>query len=349
MACKTAASTISFRPDTLTHLNTPLSFIPFFQDNPVGIWASIISMLCFGLADSLWKLPTQIFGAAKTILFRNLIVFFLVLANFLLSEKKAYIPADFLFATLGISILSYLGLYSFARATQSGLTSVVVPVSAASALFTLVLHIIVLDHAQVNTMTAIGLVVTILGLLMLKVNWKSGRFSLAVLKDGGYRYALLAALFWGLSFGYSWFAVTFVGPPLFTLIQEFTILVLAAGHTLVIYLIRRNEKPAELFVNPSSPAPSVELPSPQPWSTSIRFTGIYIILAAVFGFVGTKYNTIALDKASINTVTGLVVLAPVISVFFGRYFYGDRLSAQQKWAVFLVIAGVFVISYFRYY
>lgn len=304
-------------------------------------------MLCFGLADSLWKLPSQIFGAAKTILFRNLLVFFFVLANFLLSEKKAYIPSDFLLATLGISILSYLGLYSFARATQAGLTSVVVPVSAASALFTLVLHIIVLDHAQINSLTAVGLGVTVLGLLMLKINWKSGKLSLAVLNDGGYRYALLAALFWGLSFGYSWFAVTFVGPPLFTFIQESTILGLAALHTLVLFLIRRNEKSSP---NESSDIPSsAGLSSPKPWSGSIRFTGVYIVLIAVFGFLGTKYNTIALDKASINTVTGLVVLAPAISVLFGRYFYGERLSFQQKWAVFLVIIGVFIISYFRYY
>lgn len=306
-------------------------------------------MLCFGLADSLWKLPTQIFGAAKTLLFRNLLVFFLVLVNFLLSDKKAYIPTDFLFATLGISILSYLGLYAFARATQAGLTSVVVPVSAANALFTLVLHIIVLDHAQVNTPTAIGLVVTVLGLLMLKINWQSGKLSLAVLNDGGYRYALLAALFWGLSFGYSWFAVTFVGPPLFTLIQETTILVLAALHTLVIFLVRRNDKAPVSPLESADQPKQIELPSPKPWSAPIRFTGIYIVLIAVFGFLGTKYNTIALDKASINTVTGLVVLAPVISVFFGRYFYGERLSGQQKWAIFLVIAGVFAISYFRYY
>lgn len=306
-------------------------------------------MLCFGLADSLWKLPTQIFGAAKTLLYRNLLVFFFVLINFLLSEKKAYIPTDFLFATLGISILSYLGIYAFARATQAGLTSVVVPVSAANALFTLVLHIVVLDHAQVNTLTAIGLVVTVIGLLMLKINWQSGKLSLAVLNDGGYRYALLAAIFWGLSFGYSWFAVTFVGPPLFTLIQESTILVLAALHTLVIYLVKKNEKAPELAMETHEHAKANDLPSPKPWKGPIRFTGVYIVLIAVFGFLGTKYNTIALDKASINTVTGLVVLAPVISVFFGRYFYGERLSGQQKWAVFLVIAGVFAISYFRYY
>jgi drug/metabolite transporter (DMT)-like permease len=56
-----------------------------------------------------------------------------------------------------------------------------------------------------------------------------------------------------------------------------------------------------------------------------------------------------LDKASINTVTGIVVIAPVISVFFGQLYYGERLSLQQKIAIFFIIAGVFVISYFRYY
>jgi uncharacterized membrane protein len=332
-------------------LDSLLSFIPFFQDNPTGILASVISMICFGFADSLWRVPTQVFGAARTIFFRNIFVVAIVLVYFILGPKRSSISDEALYGTIGISMLSYLGLYFFARATQVGLTSVVVPVSSANTLFTLLLHIIILDDSQINRLAGSGVAMTLVGLFLLKVNWKKGRLSLAVIGDSGFRFALLAALFWGLAFGYSWFAVTFVGPPLFSLIQEALILVFAGIHA---FIIQSRQSGRNLFQSnwglferkpqdPNTGSPS--------WGFTRQWKqqSFVIVLIAVLGAIGTIFNTIALDKASINTVTGLVVMAPVISVFFGHLYYGERLSNQQKGAVFLIMAGVFVISYFRFY
>lgn len=306
-------------------------------------------MLCLGLADSFWKIPAQALGAARTIFFRSFFVLLVVVPYFLFSEKKSYLSPDAVLATLGISVLSYLGLYFFARATRSGLTSVVVPVTASSALFTLLLHIITLDNATMNAAAATALAITMAGLGLLKFNWRGGRLHLAVLKEGGLRFALLAAVFLGISLGYAWFAVTFVGPPLFSLIQESVILLLAGLHSFCYNCY--NSRSENHFLNRMGIFEPCEPESRFPWMFSLQLKQnlFYLALIGVLGSLGSVFRTIALDKASINTVTGIVVMAPVISVFFGRLYYGERLSTQQLLAVFLIIAGVYGISYFRYY
>jgi uncharacterized membrane protein len=317
-------------------------------------------MVCIGFADSLWKGPTQVFGAARTILFRNFFALLVVVPYYLFTERRSFISTDAVLATFGISVLSYLGLYFFAKSTKAGLTSVVVPVSSTNTLFTLLLHIIILDNALINGIAGFGIGLTVLGLIMLKVNWRNGKFDLVLLKESGFRYAILAALFWGVSFGYSWFAVTFVGPALFSLIQEGIILVLAAGHSLVLMYIHsssenRFKRQLGLFEDEheldSYPQDQPSTATGSKWRLSRQWKQYSVVLCLIgfLGAVGSLFNTIALDKASINTVTGIVVIAPVISVFFGQLYYGEQLSLQQKIAIFFIIAGVFVISYFRYY
>ncbi|HPI10071.1 MAG TPA: DMT family transporter [Catalimonadaceae bacterium] len=338
-----------------------LLYIPFFQDNSAGILASVISMICFGFADSLWRGPTQVFGAARTILFRNFFVLLVVLPYYLFTDRRSFISTDAVLATFGISILSYLGLYFFAKATKEGLTSVVVPVSSTNTLFTLLLHIIILDNALINGIAGFGIGLTVLGLIMLKVNWRNGKLDLVLLKESGFRYALLAALFWGVSFGYSWFAVTFVGPALFSLIQEGIILVLAAGHSLILLYMHsssENRFKRQLGIFEDEHEDETHLPKDDTtatpgskWKLSRQWKQYSFVIGLIgfLGAIGSLFNTIALDKASINTVTGIVVIAPVISIFFGQLYYGERLSLQQKIAIFFIISGVFVISYFRYY
>lgn len=281
-------------------------------------------MICFGFADSLWKIPSQNIGAARTIFFRNVFVLLLVLPYYFLSDNRHYIAPNAVYAAIGIGVFAYFGLYFFSKATISGLTSVVIPVSGTNTLITLLLSIFTLE-AEINWISGIGICATLFGLTMLKLNWRSGKIEFVLLKDNGLRFAFLAALFWGISFAYSYYAVTFTGPALFTLILETCILIMSGLHILV----------ADRTFRFSTPNLRQSLP-----------------LIAAIGFLGGSgsiFNTIALDKASINSVTGIVALAPIISVVFGQVIYGENLTRQQKIAVFLIIAGIFTISYFRYF
>jgi drug/metabolite transporter (DMT)-like permease len=328
-------------------LATLFSFISLFQDNSTGLIASAISMICYGFADSLWKIPTQVFGAARSVFLRNIFVVAIVLPYYLISERRSYIAEQAVWATVGIAFLGYIGIYFFARATKNGLTSVVVPVSSTNTLVTLILSIISFDSGF-NWISVLGIFIALTGLAMLKINWKNGEFQTVIFKSGGMQYALLAALFWGFSYAYSYYAVTFTGPALFTLMLECIILVLAGLHSVGIQLLNRNstndfKKEMGVIQRFSNTGGKFK------FSNQWKQNWMLIAMIGVFGATGTIFNSIALDKASINTVTGIVVIAPVISVIFGQVYYGEVLTRQQKWAIFLLIGGVFLISYFRYY
>ena len=207
---------------------------------------------------------------------------------------------------------------------MTGLTSVVIPVTGTNTLITLLVSIFTLE-AEINWVSAVGITATLFGLAMLRFNWRGGKIELVLLKDNGLRFAFLAALFWGISFAYSYYAVTFTGPALFTLIIESCILIVSGLHLLIVQK-------------------KISFTSP-----NLRQSMPIIGLIGFLGGAGSIFNTIALDQASINTVTGIVALAPIISVIFGQAIYGENLTKQQKIAVFLIISGIFTISYFRYF
>jgi drug/metabolite transporter (DMT)-like permease len=195
---------------------------------------------------------------------------------------------------------------------------------------------------------------------MLKVNLKDGKLEFVILKESGLRFAMLAALFWGFSFGYSYYAVTFTGPALFAVLLEGIILVLAGIHILTLQFFFRTStnqfrKNMGIFEDKAAPSLKAENGIETKEKGGLRFTRqwqqnwMVIMLIGVLGAIGTIFNTIALDKASINTVTGIVAVAPIISVIFGQAYYGEILTRQQKFAVLFIIAGIFIISYFRYY
>lgn len=318
-----------------------------FQDNFFGILGALISMLCFGLADSLWKIPVQAFGALRSVLFRNVFVVLFVLPYFLWGYQEAFVPLQAVLATFLISLFSYLGLYFFAKSIKNGLTSVMVPVTGLNTLVTLLISIFSHDPG-VNWIVGGGVLFAFSGLFLLNINLKDGRFRLVFQHDKGLKYALACALCWGISFAYSYFAVAFTGPVLFTILQEVTILCLALIHFLIAQLfLLRTENPYAKGLNVFD----ISLQAPQRFgfSPAWRQNWLIYVLIGILGGVGAIFNVSALDKASINTVTGLVCMAPVISVLFGQLYYGEKLTGQQKSAVFLIICGVFLISYFRYY
>lgn len=304
-------------------------------------------MVCFGFADSLWKIPVYAFGAARSVLYRNVFVIITVLPYFLLSEQKSYISIQAVWVTLGIGIIGYLGIFFFAKAVKYGMTSVVVPVSSLNTLVTLLISIFTFD-AELNLIVISGVIVALVGLFLLKMNLVNGRFQFVFINESGIWYGLLAAICWGIGFAYSYYAVTFTGPALFTILQEITILVLALLHVLILQLfLRKSENPFKRGFGLFDPQKKVNGKAviSQAWKQN----WLIYLLIGLFGGVGSIFNVRALDQASINTVSGLVVMAPIISVMFGQLYYGEKLTRQQKLAVFFIISGVFVVSYFRYY
>lgn len=302
-----------------------MDFIKLFSDNTSGIIAAVLSMLFFGIADSFWKIPVRTLGPAKTIFFRNLLVVVLVGIFFIGGNTKNYFNSDAIKATLILSAISYLGLFFFAKAQGTGKISIVVPISNTNTLIPLLLSVVILEKT-LNNIAIAGLIITILGLFLIKVQiFEQGTIVWKVIWETGTRFALLAALFWGLSYGFAYVAVAFTGVALFSIMLESIILLLSLGHTLM----------------------SGESLGFSDEEFKLNFK--YIIVVGIFGALGTLFNTYALDNASINTVCGILTLAPFISIIIGRTVFKEQVLPQQKIGTFLIIAGIFVVAYFRNY
>ena len=302
-----------------------MDFIKLFSDNTSGIMAAVLSMLFFGIADSFWKAPVRTLGPAKTIFFRNLLVVVLVGIFFIGGNSKSYFNEDAIKATLVLSVISYLGLFFFAKAQGTGKISIVVPISNTNTLIPLLLSVIMLEKA-INNIAIAGLGVTIIGLLLIKLQiFDQGKVVWKMIWETGTRFALLAALFWGVSYGFAYIAVAFTGVALFSIMLESIILALSFLHTL---LIRKSLG----FTD-----------------EEFKLNFKYIIIIGIFGALGTLFNTYALDNASINTVCGILTLAPIISIIIGRTVFKEQVLTQQKIGTFLIIAGIFVVAYFRNY
>jgi uncharacterized membrane protein len=185
---------------------------------------------------------------------------------------------------------------------------------------------VVILEKTLNNIAIAGLIITILGLFLIKVQiFEQGTIVWKVIWETGTRFALLAALFWGLSYGFAYVAVAFTGVALFSIMLESIILLLSLGHTLM----------------------SGESLGFSDEEFKLNFK--YIIVVGIFGALGTLFNTYALDNASINTVCGILTLAPFISIIIGRTVFKEQVLPQQKIGTFLIIAGIFVVAYFRNY
>lgn len=302
-----------------------MDILKLFYDNTSGIIAALLSMLFFGIADSFWKVPVKSMGAAKTIFYRNLLVVALVGIFFVGGNAKSYFNTDAIKATILLSAISYLGLYFFAKAQGIGKVSIVVPISNMNTLVPLLLSVIMLEKT-INALAVIGILTALLGLVLIKVQIiEQGKLVWKVIWETGTRFALLAALFWGVSYGFAYLAVAFTGVALFSLMLETIILTFSFGHLL---LTRKKLGFSD---------------------EEFKLNFKYLILIGVFGALGTLFNTYALDNASLNTVFGIVSLAPVISIIIGRTVFKESMLMQQKIGTMLIILGIFTVAYFRNY
>lgn len=293
-----------------------------FQENSVGLWASFVSMVAFGIADSFWKPPIWELGPVKTIFYRNLIIVPIVWGILYMMEGEIKIKwGDPVRYALIISAFSYLGLYFFSKSQEKGMISVVVPVSSLNTMITMLVSIITLQGA-INNISLVGIIVALLGMVLIKPG-NTGRDWMS--SQTGFRFALVCAVFWGYSYAYNYLVVTFTGIYLFSVILETSILVLSGLHLIV----SRQSFLANIKTNSSA------------------FSGLLII--GLIGALGTTAMNMGLDKAAINTVCGIVSLAPIISVAIGVLYYKEKLTIKQSLAILLIFSGIFTIAYFRHY
>ena len=319
---------------------TSVLAMSFFGGEPLFQLLLIIAMLFTGIYNALWKEPVAVLGGKRLIFLRSLFVVLLVLPWSLYNGFSTFdidpsLDSPSFVALIMVFFLAYPGLYFFVKATKSGPTSVVVPVSSSVAILVpMIPHLVYFHDLDFHHFSLFGFALLISGLLLLKFRLSNGK--IVYTGNAGFWYAVLAALLTGTVFGISEMIFTSVGPIVTLIVQEGSILLFSFGHILISrYIgIRKKMKAGNSAFRWSPEQMRIH------WKNYAWIIGLIGILSGV-----AIVCRMSSHAAPLPMSTFILSFSGLISVITAQLYYSEKLRPQQQLAVFLLIAGIFIISW----
>lgn len=312
----------------------------FFGGEPVYQVLLVLAMLFTGLYNALWKEPVAVLGGKRLIFLRSVFVVLLVLPwalykGFSSFDIEVSMDSPSFLALLLIFFIAYPGLYFFVKATKSGPTSVVVPLSSSVAILVPIIpHLLYFHDLEFHELSLFGFGLLLTGLLLLKFRLVNGKITYT--GDAGFWYAFLAAILTGTVFGISEMIFNSVGPIVTLLVQEGSILLFSFGHILISRFIglrkKKNTGTASFRWNPEQMRIH--------WRNYAWIIGLIGVLSGI----SVVFRMIS-HAAPLPMATFILSFSGLISVLTAQLYYSEKLRPQQKLAVFFLIAGIFIISW----
>lgn len=288
------------------------------MDISSGIIFGIIAMLGFGISNALVSVPAKNIGILRTMFIRGIfssLMLFLILLFFLSETNFSF---NYILIAVIIAIIGYVPLATFFKAIKLGKVGIVTPIANSSVIFTVLLSIIFLKESLLATqILAILLIVT--GIILTSINFKDLRNSNLFNVSSGIPYALVSAILWGVVFFLLKIPVNVLGPFLTSFIIEFGILIFSILHIKV--------------ANDSLIFPS-------------RKMLIHIFFIAFFAIIGSLFFNLGIKISSVSIIAALTFSSPLISTLYGKLVYKEKLNAVQYSALFLILLGIILVSYF---
>lgn len=312
----------------------------FFGGEPLYQVLLILAALFIGLYNALWKEPVMVMGGKRLIFLRSLFVLGLVLpyslyAGFSSFEIELTWQSLSFRALILIFLFSYPGLYFFVKATKSGPSSVVVPVSSSIAVVIPVLvHALYFHDMEFHLLSYLGIGLLIAGMLLLKFRHASGK--LIYMGDAGFRFSFLSALLMGSVFTASEMIFVSAGPSVTLLTQEGSVLIFSFLHIVFSRYLGRMKK-------------AKGNPVPFRWSAD-QMKNHWKQYALIIGVIGVLSGISVVfrmisNQAPLPMATFILSFSSLITVLAAQLYYGENLKPQQKLAVFFLIAGIFIIAW----
>ena len=286
-----------------------------------AIALSLITMVLFGTANVLQKIPVNRIGAVKFIssrgLITSLITFFFACINF-----KTSVILDPITLLLGVLLaaVSYLGLYFFNMGLSKSKAGIVIPISFSRVIFTTLIGILFLGEI-VKTARLFWMLPIIAGVILVSLDLKALKVKDEILRQG-IIYSLLAAFFWGITIPLFGLFSNKLGLFTYAFIIEFTVLIISLIQTKI-----SNRK------QPLLPTKS-ELK--QSWK-------VILLVSAAGAFASITMNA-AYATGLITIVAAITSISPLVSILIGRLFLHEKMNAQQYFGAVVIIMGVIGIS-----
>jgi uncharacterized membrane protein len=282
---------------------------------------AIFSFLGMGLSNPIIKKYVVHLGAAKSIFYRGLVVTFITgcFAFIFISKSKF----DLYYFILGIIIaaVSYSGLHFFNRALETGKVGLVAPVNSTRILISIFVGVVFLED-RINVTNCLSIAIIFLGLIFISINFRELKKSNLLSIKSGVPYALISALFWGVTLPLFSIPAKHLGAFFYTFIVE--IIVFAISLSILISQKKNLKlKKDELKKN---------------------FWGI--ILIGILSSIGSIFMNLGYATGLISIVAAIVGTNPLIGVLYGRIFYKEKLSILQYTSIIMIIIGIITLSIF---
>jgi drug/metabolite transporter (DMT)-like permease len=316
-----------------------LLVLPFFSGEPVYQVLLILSMLLTGFYNALWKEPVMVLGGKRLILLRSLFVMAIVLIYSFFSGFGSFlsyfsVQSPSFWGLMLISLFSYPGLYFFVKAVKSGPSSVLIPIVSLAFIVPFLFESLYLKQWVFNKLSIAGILLILSGMVLLKIRFSKG--SIVYMGDAGLRYALLSVVFTGTVFTTSSLTFGTVGTSATLLVHEGSILIFSFLHILLSrYVGQKKLKKGEKA--PYRWTPEQLRHHWRHYSWIVATIGIMSALSVIFRVITFQ--------ASTPMATTILSFSTIVSVVVAMNYYGENLKTQQKVAVALLIAGIFVVSW----
>ncbi len=285
---------------------------------------ALISAFCFGISNAYWKtagkannFPTIVFyrGIIATFCF-GIIWYILASSNYSTSLiiNSETTTSQYL-KTILLCMVCSLGLIFFLLSLRYSAISMAVPLSSIN-IFSIITAVFILGETF-RSVYFISFALAVAGILISQ----SFRFD----KKGrswnrGTTYALLASLFWGISYALFKFSASWLGAIPLAFILECCVLVTAFTW---IKLSKIKD-----FANQKSLT-----------TNNLKH---YIILA-IFLVGGTLFFNLAIQQIPVLVINIFGNFTMVISILAGLLFYKEKLSLKQIIGIVLVITSIAIV------
>lgn len=279
-----------------------------------AILLGFISMVSYGLANTLALPLARRLNSARLVLLRGLVVCALLAV---ISLPTLGHMADWRAAlgTLALGVLGYVPLLAFTQGIKISRISIVAPIAGTAPLITVLLSVLVL-HSHLHSMQWVGVLLIILANAVVSVNFRSLRDSNILKLASGVPYGLVAALLWGVVFFLIIYPTRSIGPWLSALLMEVGVALAAAVHV----WLRR-----EAFMLKETRKPSLI------WNAALLAAG------SLAYTVGVKYFHVGLVAALSNSTA-------VVSIIAATRLHHERLTRVEKILTAIMVVGVVLIS-----
>jgi drug/metabolite transporter (DMT)-like permease len=315
-----------------------------------GLLFGLGAALAWGLTDISATVVSRRVGTLLTAAAMQVTAVVLIGGLFLLSgQSLPSDPIDFA-QVVAVGALSAAGYLATYQAFRLGPISVVSPVMSAYGGLTVILAVIILGET-LTAVQALGAVVATLGVVLAGVVLDRDPRRTRLVSPGVV-FALIAMLLW------AWFTILLAGPiraagwlPVIALSRTATAIVLWIVVAAALWFLwSRPPQPGlmddgtDVSGDQSTVSAAVRDPASLRRALRVRSTILLMVAMGVFDACGYVAFSIGLE-GSMAWLVGLAgSFAPIITVFFGVGWLGERLRPTQWVGIGMVLAGVVVIG-----